>query len=272
MLLHQTGVCSRDGQLYGYLCNDCLADMTKAKLPAGALANNMWIGDVPTELAILSLPERILISRYFAAAYVVKLYPRSRGNVSSTSPSFNSGLRGNMSTYRLNTSDISSMIQGDLLPHHPLVLPGTIGITIIGPKNVGVRSLPKFLNVSRQRVQQALTFLKNNNPLYERIRISDNNLSLLLDDAVPLQLSSVVRELKNSSVIDQEQGGYVPDEEDDEDNSSVLGERVYERYQCLYGYSTLVTTGDEEPWETDDDDDVSEHGRLSGIFNVDFLL
>ena len=204
MLLHEAAVYSRDGQLYGYICNDCLMEMTKVKLPAGALANNMWIGDVPIELAILSLPERILISRYFPAAYIVKLHPRSRGHVSSGAPSFNSGLRGNVSTYQLNTSDISSMIQGDRLPHHPAVLSATIGISIVGPNNVREKSLLKFLNVSQRRVCQALRFLKNNNPFYEHIQISDDNLSLLLDDGVPLELSNVVREMNNNGVLDQE--------------------------------------------------------------------
>lgn len=217
MLLHDVAVYERHGRLYGAICDDCYSDITCGKLPIGALANNMWVGDVPPELSILSLPERVLISRYFAAAYVVKLYPRAAGKALSSSGSeFNSGLRGNVSSYRLNTSDVSSMVEGNLLPHHPNVLPATIGITVVGPNNVPVKSLPRLLNVSRHRVQQALVFLRDNNPFYRDIQISDRNLSFLPDDAIPTQLATVIRELKNSTVLDEEHGGYVPDDDDDE--------------------------------------------------------
>ncbi|KAK0197841.1 hypothetical protein F5146DRAFT_919470, partial [Armillaria mellea] len=53
------------------VCQDCLRSLTKEELPRLALANNMWIGHIPAELEILTLPERILIARYFPAAYII---------------------------------------------------------------------------------------------------------------------------------------------------------------------------------------------------------
>jgi hypothetical protein len=38
-----------------------------------------WISDVPLELRVLTLPERVLVARHFPAAYIVKLYPKKRG-------------------------------------------------------------------------------------------------------------------------------------------------------------------------------------------------
>ena len=49
--------------------------MSQAKIPPLALANSMWISDVPLPLKILSLLEHILVARFFPAAYIVKLYP-----------------------------------------------------------------------------------------------------------------------------------------------------------------------------------------------------
>jgi hypothetical protein len=77
-----------------------------------ALANDMWIGDVPFELSVLTLPEQILIARHFPAANIVKLYLQKKGARSA-----NCALRGNVSTYRLNTEEIADMVQGNIMPH-----------------------------------------------------------------------------------------------------------------------------------------------------------
>ncbi|KAF8417103.1 hypothetical protein L210DRAFT_880257 [Boletus edulis BED1] len=48
------------------------------------------------------------------------------------------------------------MIEGEFLPHHPNILAATIGVTLVGAKNVPDRSLPGFLRVSRERIRDAL--------------------------------------------------------------------------------------------------------------------
>ncbi|KAF8256534.1 hypothetical protein EI94DRAFT_1793103 [Lactarius quietus] len=71
MLLHQSRCSTRaseNGETYANVC-------------ASSLANGMWIGDVPLELKMLTLPERVLIARHFPAAYIVKLYPKKKGLV-----------------------------------------------------------------------------------------------------------------------------------------------------------------------------------------------
>ncbi|KAG0693312.1 hypothetical protein DFH29DRAFT_765681, partial [Suillus ampliporus] len=52
------------------------------------------------------------------------------------------------------------------------LLAATIGITIIGPKNLPVKSLPPFLTINCTRVRNALLFLKKENHLYADIVIS----------------------------------------------------------------------------------------------------
>ncbi|KAF8124056.1 hypothetical protein EV363DRAFT_1178578 [Boletus edulis] len=225
MLLYEEAVRIEDGEYCRRICHTCFNDIKAAKLPSCALANDLWIGNIPAELSVLSLPEQVLISRYYAASYIVKLYPRSKGGHTSSGQIFNSALRGNVASYRMNTADVASMIEGDLLPHHPNVLAATIGVTLVGAKNVPDRSLPGFLRVSRQRVRDALVFLKNNNPFYARIQISDENLSLLPDNDIPGQLLAVVKELPNTSVIEGDGGGYVIDNEEEESNESGANER-----------------------------------------------
>ncbi|KAG6818947.1 hypothetical protein H0H93_016947 [Arthromyces matolae] len=62
---------NRSGETH--LCADCERYLKQERLPPLALANNMWLGDIPVELRVLSLPERVLIAKYLATAYIVTL-------------------------------------------------------------------------------------------------------------------------------------------------------------------------------------------------------
>lgn len=43
----------------GPVCQTCLSALLKCKLPPLSLANDMWIGEVPFELDVLTLPEQV---------------------------------------------------------------------------------------------------------------------------------------------------------------------------------------------------------------------
>jgi hypothetical protein len=112
MLLHCHSSSLRtdaSGQSIANVCTSCNVDLQHEKTPVLSLANGMWIGDVPLELKVLTLPERILVARYFPAAYIVKLYPRQKGARTWATTGLHSGLQGNVSMYRLNTDDIAKM-------------------------------------------------------------------------------------------------------------------------------------------------------------------
>lgn len=112
-----------------------------------SLANNMWIGDIPHKLDILTLPESILLAQYFPAAHIVKLFPKVKGAKFWESGILNNGVKGNVSTYWLNPNSIASMLDGKTLPLSPDILAATIGVTIIGPKNLSEKTLPGFLHM-----------------------------------------------------------------------------------------------------------------------------
>jgi hypothetical protein len=76
MLLHPVGI-SNSGK--ADMCIECMRALKADTLPMFALANGLWIGRVPHELAYLTLPERMLIAKYFPAAYIIKLYPKKKG-------------------------------------------------------------------------------------------------------------------------------------------------------------------------------------------------
>ena len=76
-LLLYNAALDKDGQ--GYLCRECEHHLEAAKQPPLSLANRLWIGDIPFQLAILTLPEWILIAWYFPAAYIVKMFLKRKG-------------------------------------------------------------------------------------------------------------------------------------------------------------------------------------------------
>ncbi|KAK0222111.1 hypothetical protein IW262DRAFT_1552687 [Armillaria fumosa] len=120
---HRSHILSHDMLLYGQergpvtgnvpVCQDCLRSLRKTELPRLSLANNMWLGHVPPQLEILTLPERILIARYFPAAYIVKLYPKIKSAGMWNSETLSSGIRGNVSTYPLPHVYIASFSKPD---------------------------------------------------------------------------------------------------------------------------------------------------------------
>jgi hypothetical protein len=188
-------------------------NLHKNHLPQLALTNNMWIGDIPFELAVLTLPERVLIALNFPAAHIIKLFPLKKG-----APSTNCALRGNVSTYRLDMDEIVDMVQGNIMPNPSQILASTIGVTIIGPKNVRERLMPGFLWVRRNWIRNVLCWLRSNNPLYADIIISEERLDTIASNGIPVEILNVTRYSDNVEEVERERAGYVPedDEYDDE--------------------------------------------------------
>ena len=185
MLLHRNEKSlstDTDNGACAIVCKTCVSYLNRDLTPPLSLANSLWIGDIPLELKILTLPERILIARFFPAAYIVKLYPKKKGAHMWAKKGLHCGLRGNVSTYRLNTNDVSSMVSGNIMPPMPSILASTIGVTFVGPKNLPEKTMPGFLHVNRDCVRHALEWLKMNNPIYENITISMERLAQLCYD------------------------------------------------------------------------------------------
>ena len=197
------------------ICRDCFLDLKKGKIPLLFCANNTWSGDVPHKLHVLTLPESVLVARYFPAAHIVKLFPKVKGAKFWDTSILNSGVKGNVSTYWLDPNSIVDMLDGQTLPPSLDILVATIGITIVGPQNLPEKTLPGFLWVQRDRVRKALQWLKKNNCLYHDIIISKENLDLLLENDVPCQLLEVARYLSDTAALEQECSGYVVSDDDD---------------------------------------------------------
>ena len=200
-----------------YVCSSCADTLKRHATPALSLANGMWIGDIPLVLRVLTLPERILVARYFPAAYIVKLYPMKKGARSWSVHGFHSGLRGNVSTYCLNTDDIVAMTDTQIMPPSSAILAATIGVTFVGPRNLPQKTMPGFLHVNRHRVHDALLWLKQNNPIYRDIVISSSRLEQLPLHGVPLEISLTAKHCDDTARLAEEMDGYVPEDDECDD-------------------------------------------------------
>jgi hypothetical protein len=209
MLLHRSALKQSTTGVWGNVCENCMSNLEKKRVPRLALANGMWTGELPSQLALLTVPEQYLIARHFSAAYIVKMYPKQKG-----AKSLNNGLRGNVSTYRLDTNEIAELVSDDVYPRPVKILASTIGVTFVGPQNVPERCYPGFLRVRRQRVREALVWLKANNSLYEKIVICEKRLEELVQDGIPTEILSTMRYSDDIEAVDRERAGYVPDDED----------------------------------------------------------
>ena len=206
-----------------YLCNDCQNQLNNDKRPQLSLSNSMWIGDVPSQLQNLTLPERLLLAKYFPSAYIVKLYPKHKNARSWDRSQMHSALKGNVSTYRLDPRQIASMIDGTMFPQPAKILSATIGITFLGPKGLSESNMPAMFRVRRWRVRDGLVWLKANNPLYSDIKISEERLSELPEDGIPDEIILTTKHSTDIEAVEREHEGYVPvDAGDDLEGKSLF--------------------------------------------------
>lgn len=119
-------------------------------------------------------------------------------------------MRGNVTTYELNQHDIMSMVEGRLMPRRPAILASLIAITFIGHGRLTKDQILPTFRVHRRVVQNALRWLKNNNPdYYGDIKIDEEHLGCLPEDDVPEELMSVIRHSDDTGMVEQENDTYV---------------------------------------------------------------
>ncbi|KAF9553835.1 hypothetical protein CPC08DRAFT_620019, partial [Agrocybe pediades] len=163
------------------ICHECLYSLKQCKRPKLSLANGLWIGELPYQLKNMTLPERLMIARHLPSAFIVKLYPKQRGATSWDKTQMHS----NVSTYKLDPAQLGQAISSHDMPFPAIVLSATIGVTFVGPKGLPEGSMPKMFSVRRWKVREALAWLKENNPIYADITISEERLTQLPEDGIP---------------------------------------------------------------------------------------
>jgi hypothetical protein len=200
-----------NGELTGWFCKDCLRALRSNRLPPLALANRMWIGPIPEEVSRLTVPEQILVSLFHPRCYVYKLYPRDTWSHTRDATMLQRGLIGNVTTFEHNLPDIVRMLDGHLMPRPLSILASTIAVTYIGPGKIPKNWLKQTFRVRRAVVYAALHCFKHvtRHPGYQDIDISEDILSTLPVDDVPVEILATMANDPDIEVVQEEADTYL---------------------------------------------------------------
>lgn len=148
------------------LCSRCSRD--NSVVPMFSAANNMDPGEVPVQLANLTIIEQQLICRLSPA---IQVHMLKHGGIAAN---------GHCVTFPQNVNEPSQ-----ILPKLPSE------INLIRVRKQGKNQSTSDFNVRRYVVQHALLWLKENNPAYSDISISQSRLEKLPDNG-PIEVPTVV--------------------------------------------------------------------------------
>ena len=214
ILVDPTGVhCDEDGTLYLSLCPPCRSALSRRKLPRFALANLNVIGAVPPELESLTLVEELIISRCRAKLCIMKLQDH---NDDVDLPTAQRGMKGHIIIFPQHPKNLP-----DVMPPHISDIIAPICILFCGstaPTPQWMKEKARPLVVRREVVLKALYWLRTHNPLYHKVVIDMDRISMFPDNNIlnyhieSVEVSAAVRTLVSRyDMSDSHLSGPPPD-------------------------------------------------------------
>ena len=186
-----------DGEVVLELCHACSRSLHRNTLPKHALANKLYVGPIPEELSDLTMIEECMVARARAKSWIVKLQERDSD---AASPTSQRGLRGHTIIYPQQPDRLAEVLPppvGETLTFICVIFVGSSKLT-----NEWLREKAKPLVVRREKVRRALVWLKNNNPLYKDVEISEGNLRTLpADDVLPYHIERVAHDDAQDTLV-----------------------------------------------------------------------
>ncbi|KDQ52753.1 hypothetical protein JAAARDRAFT_138288, partial [Jaapia argillacea MUCL 33604] len=156
------------------VCNDCENDLKLGKLPKLSLANGLWIGDIPNELKNLSWAEKLLISRASTNHCITRVSMGCGGY--------------KMKANAIIFANPSAKIYKHLPPPKKDI-EEILAIIFTGPHKPTKDDLRRIpLLVRRNKVINALEWLKLNHTDYADLQISHENMRQYSDDQLPVPI------------------------------------------------------------------------------------
>ncbi len=150
----------------GYICKQCSRDKKSPK--KFSFENSMIPSSVPQELKDLTQVEEMLIAR---ALPIMRVYIKPGGQ---------RGYSGHCINLPQNVKELAIS-----LPRYPKEL------SVIIVKAKGKNDTFKDVTVRKQKVQEALLWLIQNNPYYSDLQVNEDALNLLPENGVPPDLMTV---------------------------------------------------------------------------------
>lgn len=201
----------------GWCCDQCVTSLKAGKVPRLSLANGMWIGPIPEELSGLTIPEEMLIALQYPRCFVYKVYAKHGGAHNQDPDTLQSAMKGNVTSFQLNPGEVAHMIDGELYPCRPSILPSLVSVAFIGKRKPPKNWLKKMFRVRRDRVRRALIWLKTNHPRYSHIEIREDLLEQLPEDDIPLEILATMTHQPDDLVAEREGETYVVDDSETEE-------------------------------------------------------
>jgi hypothetical protein len=183
------------------ICTECWSSLVKEKIPKFAAANKVWMGDVPNELQDLTIPEQRLIAIYRHNSCIVKLHSPFHSTATAQS-----ALKGNCISFPQDVVNIATTLPLELED-----LCDSLKIIFVGCRTPERNQLKNILTVRKKKVSEALRWLRQNNPLYRNVKISQSTVDKLPDDDVPECLWTTMQISTNIEAAQNERASYVPD-------------------------------------------------------------
>ncbi|CAF4690682.1 unnamed protein product, partial [Rotaria socialis] len=169
IILYVNGLSQQNRVSMCTVCQKCYDDLSKKQIPKFSPANNMWLGDVPTELQGLTIPEKKLISVYRHNRCVIKLHSPFHSTTTAQS-----AIKGNCITFLQNIPNIVNS-----LPLRLDDLCETLKVIFVGARPPERIQLKNVLTVRKKKIIQALYWLKKHNLLYQNVDINLENIAQL---------------------------------------------------------------------------------------------
>lgn len=184
------------------VCESCRSSIVAGKVPKSALANGLWLGDVPPALKRLNFVERLLVARIRHT----RCYTR-------VTASGLSKMKAHVIAFQAPVEKVY-----DMLPPPSEDLDDVLAILFTGnchPTEADLKRTP--LLVRRNVVAAALDWLKLNHSDYKHVSISHENLATYPEDRPPVSIvyrnSSVLASTEEPAVFDNgEEDGAVDGE------------------------------------------------------------
>ncbi|KZS86368.1 hypothetical protein SISNIDRAFT_421010, partial [Sistotremastrum niveocremeum HHB9708] len=162
-----------------HLCIECYELLARGKIPRRSLANGNWIGVVPDCLKQLTFVEQLLISRIRRNRCIVKV--KKSGLYK---------LRANAILFPNPVAEIC-----DVLPPPRADIEEILAFVFTGPSQPTEIDLQRCpLLVRRNKVADALAWLKLNHIEYDNVHISSENLNQYVDGKPPVSIEYIPRE------------------------------------------------------------------------------
>ena len=153
------------------VCNECAVDVRKRKLPKMSLANGNWLGEVPSVLKELTFAERLLIAKIRTNRFAVKV---------------DSGLYKTKCNIIAFDSPVPQIYEA--LPPPLADIQEVFAVLFVRstPPSEKEKNEPPLYNVRREKVREALDWLKLNHIEYENVFVSHENLKQYPENGSPV--------------------------------------------------------------------------------------